>query len=579
MSELSNLKAAKTLPQLARLLNLNGETLSYALYWYRRSAPYTYFTVAKKSGGRRAIAAPNSRLKLVQSRLGQLLARIETDMELKRTTKSRVLSHGFKAGFSIVTNAKHHRNKRWVFNVDLKEFFPSINFGRVYGFFLKDRNFELDPKIATIIAQIACHDNKLPQGSPCSPVISNLIAHILDIKLNKLANDLHCTYTRYADDLTFSTNEKHFPEAIARLVRGSDDKWVAGDGLLNLIYRAGFQLNHEKTRMQHRDSRQDATGLVVNQKVNVRHEYYKQARAMCHHLFTNGYAYSRTEFAPVSNDAVEGMMNFIYQIRAVRSPDFTATDPRGFFKSDQPGFSELYGRLLNYCSFYGMLRPTIICEGKTDNIYLLAAIKQLAAKFPQLIDPAQKVPMKVQFFNYSERTALFQGLSGGGDEMYKLMKEFRERMRFFKHGPSKPVIMVVDNDDASKGIFSYIGTVMGTGPVSGLDPFYYVFENLYVVPVPKVAGTSAIIEDLFDAAVKKPINGRIFNSSNKKFDLTKYYGKNELATKIVAPERSSIDFTKFEPMLQSFADIIMDYGARLAAKPAMVPVKNAVAGP
>lgn len=460
-----------------------------------------------------------------------------------------------------------------MFNVDLREFFPSINFGRVYGFFLKDRNFELNPKIATIIAQIACHENKLPQGSPCSPVISNLITHILDIKLNKLANDLHCTYTRYADDLTFSTNEKCFPEALARLVRGSEDKWVAGDGLLHLIYRAGFQLNHDKTRMQRRDSRQDTTGLIVNQKVNVRHEYYKKARAMCHHLFTHGYAHSGTDLIPVDNDTVEGMMNFIHQIRTVRSPEFTSTDLKGFFKSDQPGFYRLYGRLLNYCAFYGMLKPCIICEGKTDNIYLLAAIKQLAEKFPQLIDPAEKVPMKVQFFNYSDRTALFQELSGGGDEMYKLMKEFRERMRYFKHGPSQPVIMVVDNDDASKGIFSYIGTILGTGPVTGLDPFYHVFENLYVLPVPKAAGAAkAIIEDLFDPAVKKPINGRTFNSSNKKFDLTKYYGKNEFATKIVAPERATIDFTKFEPMLQSILDVMDDYRTRLAATPTMEPV-------
>jgi RNA-directed DNA polymerase len=247
MSEISELKSATNLPHLARLLKLKGEYVSYALYWYRSKNPYSHFNIAKKSGGWRLISAPNSRLKVVQSRLASLLSNIEAEMEMRRTTKSRVLSHGFKTGFSIITNASHHRNRRWVFNVDLKDFFPSINFGRVYGFFIKDRNFQLDPKIATIIAQIACHDNKLPQGSPCSPVISNLITHILDLKLNKLANDLSCTYTRYADDLTFSTNEKAFPESIARLVRGSDDKWVAGDGLLHLVYRAGFKVNHEKT--------------------------------------------------------------------------------------------------------------------------------------------------------------------------------------------------------------------------------------------------------------------------------------------------------------------------------------------
>lgn len=575
MSELSNLRDVTTLPQLARLLDFPAENLSFALYWHRRRRPYHHFTIAKKNGGRRLIAAPNAKLKFVQGRLADLLGRIESEMELKRTTRSRVLSHGFKKTFSIITNSSQHRNRRWVFNADIKDFFPSINFGRVYGFFLKDNNFKLHPKIATIIAQIACYQNQLPQGSPCSPVISNLITHILDIKLNRLANDLHCTYTRYADDITFSTNEKEFPERIARLVRGSDDKWVVGDGLLHLLYRAGFQINHDKTRMQRRDSRQDTTGLIVNQKLNVRHEYYKQVRAMCHHLFKEGFAYSGPSRIPVSNHTLEGMLSFIYQIRRLRSLSIVVEDEierNTFFKRDQAGFTELYGRFLNYRSFYGMIKPTIICEGKTDNIYLLAAIKKLAPKFPRLIDPTQKVPMKVQFFNYSNQSALFQSLSGGGDEMYKLMKEFKERLKFFKHGPSQPVIMVVDNDKASKGIFSYIGTVHGTGPVSGLEPFYYVYENLYVVPVPTTADVTAIIEDLFDPSVKRPINGRTFSDSNKKFDLTKHYGKNEFATTIVAPERNTIDFTKFEPMLQAICDVMDHFAAILAAKPgAAVP--------
>ncbi|SFK73401.1 Reverse transcriptase (RNA-dependent DNA polymerase) [Mesorhizobium albiziae] len=501
-------------------------------------------------------------------------------MEMKRTTKVRVLSHGFKKGFSIITNANQHRNKRWVFNVDIRDFFPSINFGRVYGFFVKDRNFQLDPKIATIIAQIACYQNRLPQGSPCSPVVSNLITHILDIKLNKLANDLHCTYTRYADDLTFSTNEKEFPEQIARLVRGNDDKWVAGDGLLYLVYRAGFQLNHEKTRMQRRDSRQDTTGLIVNQKLNVRHEYYKQVRAMCHHLFNHGFAFSDPGKVPVSNHTVEGMLSFIYQIRRIRSQNLVVEkepERNSFFQTDQAGFTELYRRFLNYRSFYGMIKPTIICEGKTDNIYLLAAIRKLAPKFPKLIDPAQKLPLKVQFFNYSHRSALFQGLSGGGDEMYKLIKDFRERMKFFKHVPTQPVIMIIDNDAASTGIFTYVGTVHGTGPVSGLDPFYHVFENLYIVPVPTTAGVKAVIEDLFDPVVKKPISGRTFNSSNKSFDQTKFYGKNEFATKIVAPERATIDFTKFEPLLQAICDVMDHFAATLAAKSIVLPAPVVVA--
>lgn len=561
MSELSELRDARTLPQLARILQLKGETVSYALYWYSRRMPYRMFTIRKKNGGFRAISAPNSRLKLVQTRLAGLLGRIEADMEAKRTRKSRVLSHGFKAGFSIITNAEQHRNRRWVFNADLHEFFPSINFGRVLGFFIKDRNFQLNPKIATILAQIACHENKLPQGSPCSPVISNLITHILDIKLDKLARECHCTYTRYADDLTFSTNEKEFPEAIARLVRGSTDKWVAGDGLVRRVYRAGFKINPDKTRMQKRDSRQDTTGLIVNQKLNVRHEYYKQVRSMCRHLFEHGWAHSGTTRGeiPISNDALDGMLSFIYQIRRIKNDSF--------FVIDQPGFSKLFGYFLDYKSFYGITRPRIICEGKTDNVYLRSAIKSLAPKFPRLIEQLPQPTLAVDFFHYNARSSRFQDLSGGGDEMNKLLSSYRTRMKPFKHGAAHPVIMVVDNDAGSAKIFSHMSNILGK-PIGGMETFYHVYENLYVVPIPKDAGGHVAIEDLFDPAVLGiQIGSRTFNRSNKKFDTTKYYGKNEFANEVIAPKRATINFAGFEPLLQSFCGV-MDHYATLP-KPAL----------
>ena len=98
-----------------------------------------------------------------------------------------------------------------------RNFFPSINFGRVRGFFLKDKHFSLQPPVATVLAQIACFENELPQGSPCSPVISNLIGHVLDGRLARFAKTHKCTYSRYADDITFSTSRKDFPPEIGVL--------------------------------------------------------------------------------------------------------------------------------------------------------------------------------------------------------------------------------------------------------------------------------------------------------------------------------------------------------------------------
>jgi RNA-directed DNA polymerase len=100
---------------------------------------------------------------------------------------------------------REHKNRRYVLNLDLHDFFPTFNFGRVRDFFIKNLDLLVPEKVATVIAQIACYEGSLPQGSPCSPVIADMIAHILDVRLAQLARRYKATYSRYADDLTFST--------------------------------------------------------------------------------------------------------------------------------------------------------------------------------------------------------------------------------------------------------------------------------------------------------------------------------------------------------------------------------------
>jgi len=286
MSYLEKLKNTKSIYDFAELLGFKPSALSYLLYKLPNEKKYTEFKVPKKSGGNRIIKAPDCRLRLVQRKLADILNSCMQEIEKTYTTTKHPLSHGFRKKINfgtekehnylvlgIHTNAKCHRNKRYVFNLDLADFFHSFNFGRVRGFFIKNNNFLLSPCIATLIAQIACHENELPQGSPCSPVITNLITHILDVRLTQMAKKYKCSYSRYVDDITLSTNQKIFPEKLSHN-HSKFNEWEVGTEIEEIIKRSGFKVNPQKTRLQFCTSRQAVTGLVVNKKVNVKNQYY-----------------------------------------------------------------------------------------------------------------------------------------------------------------------------------------------------------------------------------------------------------------------------------------------------------------
>jgi RNA-directed DNA polymerase len=289
-SKLSALRRATSLHDIALLLGFTPSGLSYRLYKVPLANQYIKFTINKKSGGVREIAAPAPQLKLLQRRLADLLYHCRD--EIAKARPSRPLAHGFRRSQSIIDNARKHTRRRFVLNVDLADFFPTINFGRVRGFFIKNNDFTLHPKVATIVAQIACFENGLPQGSPCSPIIADMLTHILDVRLVQLAKVNQVTYSRYADDLTISTNRRTFPTAFAFRDAAPRSECILGYDLLTTINRAGFSINFEKTRLQTRPGRQVVTGLTVNKKVNVSQQYYRKARAMCNALFQNG-AYHR----------------------------------------------------------------------------------------------------------------------------------------------------------------------------------------------------------------------------------------------------------------------------------------------
>lgn len=432
-------------------LNMPKNYMNYLLYNQKKMGTensYHKFEIKKKSGGTRIIHAPNKELKSVQKRLAALLWKTQEIVWKKENIRPSI-SHGFEKKKSIITNARVHRNKEIVLNIDLEDFFESFHFGRVLGFFEKDKNFKVPREVALVISQLVCYEGSLPQGAPTSPIITNLICKILDIRLIKLARKYKLDYSRYADDLTFSTNDKGF-------YNNKEDFLLV---LEKEIIRAGFKVNSSKTRLQLSCSRQEVTGLVVNKKISVPKEYYKNTRAMAHSLYKHGKFLVNGEVGSLNQ--LEGRFAFINQIdkynNNLENRDSLNKNSINYQKyllktklkeNDHHNMlmqlnsrEREYQKFLFYKYFYGNSMPTIVTEGKTDSRYLKAALKSLYKDYPNLIEKKNdKYQFKIIFFKKSKikdkkrvsRYKYFFNLPiDGADSMKNLYNFFLRRVISF----------------------------------------------------------------------------------------------------------------------------------------------------
>ncbi len=265
-------KALKHPADLAAFLGVPLEKLRWTIYRTPTSWRYKTFTLPKKgtNAGSRVIEQPNRFIMSIQKEISEALTELYNP---KSTT------HGFIHGRNILSNAMPHSGATFVLNIDLEDFFPSVHFGRVRGLF-QQPPFKFDPDLSRYIAQICCFQRSLPHGAPTSPIIANMICKDLDRRLQQLARQYGCHFTRYADDITFSTHSRRpFPEALAVLDEGHT---TLGEALINAVKNAGFNINPRKSRLQPKASRQMVTGLVVNRKPNVTRRFKSQVRAMLH---------------------------------------------------------------------------------------------------------------------------------------------------------------------------------------------------------------------------------------------------------------------------------------------------------
>lgn len=232
---------------------------------------YSSFQIRKKSGkGLRTICIPCPKLKTIQQRLAHVLTETYKD-------KAVYSVHGFMPGRSTATNAINHVKKYSVIKLDIKDFFSSIYSGRIKGLFLS-HVFCFSEEVANAITNLVCYKGSLPQGAPTSPILSNMICRKMDIELMQFAKINRLKYTRYADDLTFSSTTKRAIKSIISFDQYGEV--VVSDQINAIINGNGLKLNFEKTGLFSRGARQVVTGIVVNEKCNFRRDDYRYLRGL-----------------------------------------------------------------------------------------------------------------------------------------------------------------------------------------------------------------------------------------------------------------------------------------------------------
>lgn len=278
--------------------------------------PYTVFEIPGKRGKVRKISVPDPYIKALQTKLASLLSEIY---------RSPAANHGFVVNKSIVTNARMHRRQRLVLNLDLADFFPTITTARIAAL-LTSARYEVPRDVAKFISILTTNEGSLPQGAPTSPILSNMIASRLDSKLSRLAKESKCIYTRYADDITFSTSMKSFPDAIVE----QSAPVIIGKKLTEIIQSERFELNQSKTRIASKYVCQRVTGIVVNRSPNVKRRRVDEVRAILHDWAVRGEEVANERFLGKRNRTtggaysmrryVSGQIAFISMVRGVNDP-------------------------------------------------------------------------------------------------------------------------------------------------------------------------------------------------------------------------------------------------------------------
>ena len=323
----AGLPALTTAGELARWLQISPAELDWFADCRGRERQhaegplrhYRYRWIPKSSGRKRLVEIPKVRLKNLQRRiLAEILARVVP----------HEACHAFREGHSIVSCAASHIGQRVVLRIDLREFFPSIRRSRVQTLFHMLGYPEEVARLLTGLCtnsapaevfadqempeRLAVERNvfevpHLPQGAPTSPALANLCGFRLDCRLAGLARRHGISYTRYADDLVFS-GDREFARNLARF------RVFACAIVLN----EGFAIRRRKTRVMRSGCRQEVTGIVVNQRLNVPRDEFDRLKAILHNCVTLGPQGQNRGGHQNFREHLRGRIAYVQMIHAVK---------------------------------------------------------------------------------------------------------------------------------------------------------------------------------------------------------------------------------------------------------------------
>lgn len=275
---------------LSRLLGYKldylNNVLSNSIHFYHEHL------IAKKTGGVRILHEPHPDLKEIQRWLSR---------EILSNLKVSKYSKAYRVGYSLEDSVKFHVSREMVLRLDIKDFFPSIRFGKVYQVLI---NLGYSESVSVMIAKLLLRYDSLPQGSPASPMLSNIIFTEIDKDIGAFCRERDIYYSRYADDLTFSGDIFNYRELI--------------DFVKVELAKNEFKLNKKKTRLMRKHRKQVINGLIVNQKINVEKTYRKKIRQEIYYIKKYGLA-SHMEKNKIHKSCYPehllGKLNFVMSIR------------------------------------------------------------------------------------------------------------------------------------------------------------------------------------------------------------------------------------------------------------------------